>query len=56
MIHRQCPGCGESWYSAAEGPWACEKCGAALNDRHNKPLMERRNENADSIEVRREEQ
>ena len=56
MIRRQCPGCGASWYSAVEGPWICGKCGAELDDRHNKPLLERRDENAGSIKVRREEQ
>jgi tRNA(Ile2) C34 agmatinyltransferase TiaS len=51
MIRRQCPQCGASWYSAAGGPWKCEKCGTMLNDRHNKPLMEGRNENVGGIKV-----
>jgi ribosomal protein L37AE/L43A len=56
MIRRQCPGCGASWYSAVEGPWECEGCGAELDDRHQKPLLEeRRGENAGSIELHRQE-
>lgn len=56
MIRRQCPNCGKDWYSAVTSPWKCEGCGARLDDRYNKPLLEGRDENAGSIKVRREEQ
>jgi len=42
MIRRQCPNCGKDWYSAVTSPWKCEGCGAELDDRHNKPLLEGR--------------
>jgi len=41
MIRRQCPVCGENWYSAVTDPWKCEGCGAVLDDRHNRPLEEK---------------
>lgn len=44
MIRRQCPNCGKDWYSAVTSPWKCEGCGAELDDRHNKPLLEERRE------------
>ena len=56
MIRRQCPGCGKDWCSAVTSPWKCEGCSAELDDRNNKPLLERGDENAGSIKVRREEQ
>lgn len=42
MIRRQCPQCGKDWYSAVTSPWKCGGCGAELDDRHNKPLLEGR--------------
>ena len=56
MIRRQYPKCGKGWYSADTRPWRRESCGAELDDRNNKPPLERRDENAGSIKVRREEQ
>ena len=38
MIKRQCPNCGENWYSANTAPWVCDECGTLLDDRHSKPL------------------
>jgi tRNA(Ile2) C34 agmatinyltransferase TiaS len=52
MIRRQCPVCGESWYSADMRPWRCESCGTELDNRNNKPL-ERRNGDAGSIKLYR---
>lgn len=38
MIRRQCPSCGENWYSCNTGPWPCGRCGELLDYRHNLPL------------------
>jgi len=54
MIRRQCPNCGKDWYSAYTGSWKCPECGRELDDSNN--VEERRDENAGSIKVRREEQ
>jgi transcription initiation factor TFIIIB Brf1 subunit/transcription initiation factor TFIIB len=42
MIRRQCPQCGKDWYSADTGKWVCETCGTVLDDKHKRPLLERR--------------
>jgi len=55
MIRRQCPKCKSDWYSANTAPWVCGKCGAELDNRHNKPL-ERRAEDAAINQLRWQKQ
>lgn len=46
MVRRECPECGSNWYSADTKPWICSKCKTVLDERHEKPLNEGREENA----------
>ena len=49
MIRRQCPSCGENWYSCNTGPWRCGRCGEHLDYRHNKPLLEEERRKEDEV-------
>lgn len=43
MIHRVCPECNRSWYSAATISWPCPECGTVLRPEHEKPLNTKEN-------------
>ncbi len=39
MTRRDCPKCGQSWYSAdTRGVWTCERCGTRIGLEHEKPM------------------
>ena len=38
MIHRKCPNCNSSWYSAVTSLWLCQKCGVLLTEEDERPL------------------
>ena len=42
MIRRQCPNCGTDWFSSETKEWVCHNCGTVLDDKHKRPLLERR--------------
>ena len=43
MIHRQCPNCDSSWYSAVTSPWHCQECGVLLTEEDERPLEVKEN-------------
>lgn len=41
MICRKCPKCGGEWFTADTFPRPCAYCGAMLDERHDRPLLDK---------------